>query len=361
MMGFSLPSGVVNTNSAYFYADATNVFGTLVKELSDQTLVVLDYSQVTPPITLQSYEFTVDVSSNPALVISYPQLNATGTVLTFLVSGGIAGQQYNLTVAANNELGSRNDALTINVPSSQGACQTINPVPAIYTQVPLGSQGYTNTAIRYFWGRTPPANPGVMDQWYDPSSKSLSEWATDGVNFFWELIAAANFVTEARSDGIIYGRFNANWVAEPIQVDARDSNLYSRSKGVWVTAPIQADVLSDGNIYGRVNGAWTVVPTAAIPSDAPSDGTLYGRRNAGWVAVPVSSGSLPLMDGTATAGLNITYSRSDHVHPTDTSLYPASNPANYQTGVQITTALAPYATIAYVDTQTNSTIDMGTY
>jgi hypothetical protein len=286
-MGFALPSGVVNTNSAYFYADAANVFGTLVKELDDQTLIVLDYSQVTPPVTLTSYSFTVDVTSNPALVVSYTQLNATGTVLTFLVSGGIVGQQYNLTVVGNNELGARDDVLTINIPSSQGSCQSINPVPAIYTQVPLGSEGYVNTALRYFWGRTPPANPSVLDQWYDPTSNTLSEWATDGTKFFWELITASNMVTEARSDGVIYGRFMGNWVAEPIQSDA-PSNLqtYSRGNSRWVLNPIQNDAPNDGHLYCRQSLNWVVLPQEPILTDAPIDGNLYGRMDAGWAIVP---------------------------------------------------------------------------
>jgi hypothetical protein len=307
MMGFSLPSGVVNTNSAYFYAGATNALGALVKELSDQTLIVLDYSQVTPPIALTSYSFTADVTSNPALIVSYPQLNATGTVLTFLVSGGIAGQQYNLTIVGNNQLGTRNDVLTVNIPSSQGECQSINPVPAIYTQVPLGSQGYVNTGVRYFWGRTPPANPNVLDQWYDPTDNSLSEWATDGTEFFWELITASNLVQEARSDGIIYGRFNANWVAEPIQFDAPvNFLLYSRSNKGWVPNVIQSDAPNDGHLYARQFNTWTLLPQQPILSDAPIDGNLYGRLNAGWTIVtpPVISVDAPA-DGNS-------YMRNNH-------------------------------------------------
>jgi hypothetical protein len=286
-MGFALPSGVVNTNSAYFYADAANVFGTLVKELNDQTLIVLDYSQITPPITLQGYRFTVDASSNPALVIAYPQLNATSTVLTFLVSGGIVGQQYNLTVVADYAGGTRSDALTINVPSSQGDCQSINPVPAIYTQVPLGSQAYINAGVRYFWGRTPPANPNVLDQWYDPTSQALHEWATDGTQFFWELITASNLVSEANSDGIIYGRFMGNWVAEPIQSDApANLLLYSRGNKGWVPNIIQSDAPNNGQIYARQSLNWVLLPQQPILSDAPLDGKLYGRLDAGWAVVP---------------------------------------------------------------------------
>jgi hypothetical protein len=186
-MKYALPSGVVNTDSAYFYAGATMTLGPLVKQLSDQTLVVVDYSTIGAGIVVNNYSFTVDVSSNPALVITYPSLNTAGNILTFLVSGGIAGQQYNVTIAAGVSGTNRADVLAINIPSSSGDCATINPVPSIYTQLPLGqpTQGYVNTATRYFWGVAPPANPNVMDQWYNTNTSILSEWVTDGTKFFW--------------------------------------------------------------------------------------------------------------------------------------------------------------------------------
>jgi hypothetical protein len=52
------------------------------------------------------------------------------------------------------------------------------------------------------------------------------------------------------------------------------------------------------------------------------------------------------MDGAADVGSLTTYARGDHVHPTDTSRYAASNPSGYQTAAQVTTALAPYAPLA---------------
>jgi hypothetical protein len=161
-------------------------------------------------------------------------------VLSFLLSGGIAGQQYNVTVATLFSGGSRQDVLTVNMPSSQGSCETINPVPALYTQLPLGTQGYVNTGVRYFWGAAPPANPTVLDQWFDPTTNTLSEWATDGVSFFWEELASDNLVTEAPIDNIIYGRYNGFWVQEPIQVDAP----------------------SNGQQYARKNAGWSVVTSS---------------------------------------------------------------------------------------------------
>jgi hypothetical protein len=45
--------------------------------------------------------------------------------------------------------------------------------------------------------------------------------------------------------------------------------------------------------------------------------------------MPEGSGDVPLMDGTASVGESIEWSPGDHVHPTDTSRYAASNPAGY--------------------------------
>jgi hypothetical protein len=59
-----------------------------------------------------------------------------------------------------------------------------------------------------------------------------------------------------------------------------------------------------------------------------------------------ASGTAPVMDGTAAPGTATNWARGDHVHPTDTTRYAASNPNNYQTAAQVTTALGPYALIA---------------
>jgi hypothetical protein len=55
-----------------------------------------------------------------------------------------------------------------------------------------------------------------------------------------------------------------------------------------------------------------------------------------------ASNATPLMDGIATPGANNQFARGDHVHPTDTSRYSASNPSNFQTGAQVTASLAAY-------------------
>ena len=53
----------------------------------------------------------------------------------------------------------------------------------------------------------------------------------------------------------------------------------------------------------------------------------------------------PLMDGVVAVGIATKYAREDHVHPTDTTRYAASNPAGYQTAAQVA-ASVPAASVA---------------
>jgi hypothetical protein len=331
-MGFVLPSGVVNTDSALFVADTTLTLGPLIKQPADQTLILIDYSQLTPPLTLVSYDFTVDASSNPALVVSHATISLPGMGLSFLLSGGIVGQQYNISITVNDISTARTDVLTVNIPSSDCECVGSNPVPPVYTLLPLETQLWVNSAVRYFWGVTPPANPNVLDQWYNPDTATLYEWTTDGTNFIWETLASPNLVTEAPSSGLLYARTNGHWAPDVIQFDApTDGNQYARymngwaripapiidapavSAGYvrynngWVRAAIQTDVPNDGSLYVRSNQAWMQIPTPlleaptdgelysrvsggwqpdAIQADAPNDGSFYGRNNRTWIRLP---------------------------------------------------------------------------
>jgi hypothetical protein len=61
--------------------------------------------------------------------------------------------------------------------------------------------------------------------------------------------------------------------------------------------------------------------------------------------VPVVSTTLPLMDGTAAIGSGTKWAAADHIHPTDTSRYAASNPAGYVTAAGAATA-APVQSVA---------------
>lgn len=70
----------------------------------------------------------------------------------------------------------------------------------------------------------------------------------------------------------------------------------------------------------------------------------------------------PLMDGAASAGTSISAAAGDHIHPADTSRYPASNPLGFQTLAQVTGAIqvvvgaapAALATLKQIDDQLKS-------
>ena len=76
------------------------------------------------------------------------------------------------------------------------------------------------------------------------------------------------------------------------------------------------------------------------------DATVKGISN----AVPLPSSATPAMDGTGAAGTGTTFARNDHVHPTDTTRYAASNPSGYQTAAQVAAAQpAPSSTTPAMD------------
>jgi hypothetical protein len=63
-------------------------------------------------------------------------------------------------------------------------------------------------------------------------------------------------------------------------------------------------------------------------------------------AVLPASTVLPAMDGVASAGTLAAWARGDHVHPTDTSRYSATNPSGFQTAADVAAAIAPKANLA---------------
>lgn len=107
------------------------------------------------------------------------------------------------------------------------------------------------------------------------------------------------------------------------------------------------------NAFGLWQELLPVVSTTGSGSaglaEAPADGQTYGRQGSttSWLAltIPGASSTLPVIDGTAAAGVGTTYARADHVHPTDTSRYAASNPSGY-VNTAAAAAAAPVQSVA---------------
>ena len=56
-----------------------------------------------------------------------------------------------------------------------------------------------------------------------------------------------------------------------------------------------------------------------VPAPTFGERTKVLRGDGTWVSLPSASSSVPSMDGAASVGTSTSYSRGDHVHPTDTS------------------------------------------
>jgi len=188
--------------------------------------------------------------------------------------------------------------------------------------------------------------------------------------------AGANFTLAAYG---VTGAFLGNWltIARADGSTVFNGSGLTLAGGLAVNGTLVLADLSHLAIYGGSPGQFLGTNGSGILSwatpagggggiaDAPADGTSYARNNAAWAhlthtditdwtatlapyalttSVPVASNNAPLMNGTAAAGLLNTFSRADHVHPTDTSRYAASNPSGYQTAAQVTAALPPAAT-----------------
>jgi hypothetical protein len=95
----------------------------------------------------------------------------------------------------------------------------------------------------------------------------------------------------------------------------------------------------------RSTGLVTLASLPSLPGGA--SGQVLSTNGSGvlsWASagvVPIASSTTPIMDGVAAVGVGTTWARGDHVHPTDTSRYAASNPSNYQTDVQVAATYLP--------------------
>lgn len=158
------------------------------------------------------------------------------------------------------------------------------------------------------------------------------------------------------------------FVAAAVATSSGVLTFNGRAGAVTLTA---ADVSGVGGAL-LASPAFTLIPTA--PTAAPGTNTAQlatcafvqaavsaatagvasfnGRTGAvsliasDVTAVLPASTINPTMNGVASPGTLAAWARGDHVHPTDTSLYPASNPSGFQTAAQVTASLANYLPLA---------------
>lgn len=199
-MNVPYPAGIF-TNNSYFYANNTFTLGSMSKPPNARTLISIDYSKLNPPFVggITAYWFEIDIGSNPPLTISNPNVNSGSNVLTFLVSYGVPGVAYQLSVNITfGDASVRTDILYVEVPDENGCCGgggVPYPLPGGPISIPplnniagfLTGEGtvFINTGVRFFVSAVAPQSANILDQWYNTTTKVISEFVTDGGTTFW--------------------------------------------------------------------------------------------------------------------------------------------------------------------------------
>ncbi len=120
-------------------------------------------------------------------------------------------------------------------------------------------------------------------------------------------------------------------------------SLPTGTVGVTQTAGTSNTTLATTAFVGAaVGGGGYTLPTASttVLGGVKIDGsTVTIASGVISAVVPAKSVTTPIMDGTAAIGSLTTYALADHIHPTDTSRYAATNPSGYQTAAQVTAVL----------------------
>jgi hypothetical protein len=187
-----------------------------------------------------------------------------------------------------------------------------------------------------------------VGNFYLPGGAPGQMLATDGAGILsWQTPpGAAGGVPEAPQDGTAYARKSAAW-AHLTHTDITDWTATLAPYALTASVPAGSSTLPlmDGAAAIGTGTTWAradhvhPVDTSRYAASNPS-----GYQTAAQVTavVPVASTTAPLMNGAAAPGSSAAWSRGDHVHPTDTSRYAASNPSGYQTAAQVTTSLNAY-------------------
>lgn len=171
---------------AYFYANPSLVLGSMSKNGGDQTLVSIEYDNVSSSL-LYVYSLQVSIGSAPPLLITSAGILSDGYTLQFVISEGVTGVSYDLKITVTFSNGvSRTDTLEVDVPSVYPP--QLQPLANVITEAnPLTGSGaiFINSGIRLFVNNEQPSGPNILDQWYNLTDGGLYEYVSNGFSTSW--------------------------------------------------------------------------------------------------------------------------------------------------------------------------------
>jgi hypothetical protein len=286
-MNYPYPIPSAQTDPTLFTASALGQLGAYNKPLDARTLITVEYGSLTPSVTLVGYSFRIRPGGEPQLWLDAAALDATETLLTFYVEGGIAGQAYEVIInamLADTEV--RTDVLTVNVLGENGCgCMVLSLPPAGWGGATSGDGSIiVNTAPRFFVSATEPVGANVLDRWYNSITGDIADFVTNGLVSWWEAATVgggggygAQVVTmnPIRPDGVTTD-FMLTAVDGTIVAISTANTLLVSVDGVWQEPITQYE--ASGNQIGFAQAPssdsvvfilWLSPPPATPPAPGP--------------------------------------------------------------------------------------------
>lgn len=221
---------------------------------------------------------------------------------------GIQLQGTDLTI--NNKIAN----ITTFGPASAGAAGSVGLVPT-------PAAGMQNSFLRgdgSWHGTATTAEPGLMSE----SDKSKLDNIAAGAEvnqyaFTTVKVGATSLIADSKTDTLT---INAGTGITLTPITGSDSFSIS--------------TVGQANIIEKIqkNGTDLTISNKTVNIEVPTK-TSDITNDSGFITIKdvpegaTASATVPKMDGTATAGTELTFARGDHVHPTDTTRAPLASPA----------------------------------
>jgi hypothetical protein len=242
-MNYPYPIPGSQTNIAAFVASSTLILGTYDKPLDARTLITVDYTHVVPAITPVIHSIRVAPGGEPQLTIDTVVIAAG--VMTFYLSGGMAGRAYELTITVATGKEKRSDILTVQMlDDGRDYPSYARSLPPVDGVVSGDGSVIANSVPRFFLSGTPPVGANVLDRWYDTTSGNIYDYVSSGNKNFWQLMVVGGGGTPPTDVATIVK-------LAPITPDGTTTIFTLR-----VNTGAPANVITTSDLFVSVDGVW---------------------------------------------------------------------------------------------------------